>query len=515
MMADVDGLTRRFGQPISTHIAVAAILRKQDLDNQPKAYDPKTFTAVSKSTKIKSPTTDKEPLPILTTELINNTDATQPDPSVEIVTPHKLVTSTPTHITSQLSTTTSKIPMNNFNTLHHPCHVAEVQHIQWVTINDCAQTIAHWTRNDVMPQIKWLVTQYVTHPKLRALSSALQLPSIPAIQPLQRVLQPKSELACKAHVMDIVFTPYTDGSIYEWTHLLIFWLSANTESPIALINFWISPQHTDPKVLNNINDTISSTLPPSWECHMSSYQFASYHIPIASHRICFHFSRDVNAWTSSTPSNDQSPAAFESCVQLELNTDSNSCPLIIPSAIFDNPPSTIHQPQPVVHLQPHDATTSINSHCSNILDFRCPVTKPNTTIYNEFFGHRFEIPFQNSIGTWTARRAATQELTKAYTLSHTSNPIASYSIGMESDIDYNFTVCLPANLLQSLITHDGPFQSLLHQYLYTDDESHTTAHCLTISSQPAPQTLNWTSAYGEDPDTAEMTELMLRYGHSK
>ena len=74
MMADVDGLTRRFGAPISTHIAVAAILRQHDLKHRPRAYNPEAFTTAAKSTKIRTSPSDQPPIPILTNELISNTD---------------------------------------------------------------------------------------------------------------------------------------------------------------------------------------------------------------------------------------------------------------------------------------------------------------------------------------------------------------------------------------------------------------------------------------------------------
>ena len=39
MMIDVDGLTRRFGRIIATHLTVAALLHKIDTIKQPLAYE--------------------------------------------------------------------------------------------------------------------------------------------------------------------------------------------------------------------------------------------------------------------------------------------------------------------------------------------------------------------------------------------------------------------------------------------------------------------------------------------
>ena len=515
MMADVDALTRRFGAPISTYISVAAILRQQDATNRPIAYEPQSFTTASKSTKVKPSENTSQSVPILTNALIQSTDATQSHPSNIVQPPHELISSTPTLIASQLSLSCSIPPQNNFNTLPRPCHIAEAQYIQWITINDCAQTVKHWTQNNHMAHINWSTEQHFTHPKLNALSLAFQLPTPAATQPLAKLLDPQSTFLCKAHFLDIVFTPYTDGNIHEWFHLILFWLASSDKKPIVLINFWISYPHVDPTVLHAITSTVSSALPSLWDCKMNSYSLPDYDVPISSGRFCFHFFQKTNSWQSQTPPTNQNPTTFEACIQTDLNTDYNACPLIIPSSIFEKPPITTHHPQPIVHLQAHDNNTNISTQCSNILDFRCTVTEPNLAIYNDLLGHRFGIPFQNSIGTWTTRRVSTQELARAYTLPFATQPAAPCSIPIEAELDYNFTVCIPMRLLQFLVTHEGPVQSIIHQFLYTDDEFHTTAHCLTISSQPAPQTLDWTTAYGEDPDTSAMAQLMIQFGHSK
>ena len=66
-MADVDAISRRYVELISTHVGVASILKDRDLQQHPDAYHHKYFLACKKS-KMNIVPNPIEPIPIFTTQ---------------------------------------------------------------------------------------------------------------------------------------------------------------------------------------------------------------------------------------------------------------------------------------------------------------------------------------------------------------------------------------------------------------------------------------------------------------
>lgn len=160
MMKDVDGLTRRFGRSITTHIMIAALLAKRDAQQRPLAYTD-SFKTVEKPTKIKTATNITPQAPILTHTAVKNSVATdQQQSSLPTVfssrdrhTVFALFTD-PIKIqsTSSSSNEAAHLQINKCSTMFQ---AVESLAVCWICVNDCLGSMNEWSHTHLPPPMIW------------------------------------------------------------------------------------------------------------------------------------------------------------------------------------------------------------------------------------------------------------------------------------------------------------------------------------------------------------------------
>ena len=514
MMADVDALTRRFGKDIATYITIAAIFERQSKKYNPTAYDTSAFSKTSKSTRIEAPTTP--PLcPILTNKHIQNQGRKESKTEPACIANPDIITSTPV-LTYSAAINLSSRTQHTSQSIPRPCETALMQNVIWTTINDVAGSVQHWVTHMGPPHINWQITNFITDQELTRFNDNIQGDIKHSVNSVRTILsKPDTH---KSHIIDITFTPKTNGSIYNWIdHILHHIIRAPSPITTRLVNLWVSPAHISKDTAETVTQCLNKELSNQWRNTTKKYSFTSAGLAIHSFRYCYHmqYTTDVTN-LSTTPRNihmtDQLPTVKD-YIDTSLNTDSNACPIIIPNEAMKSTQYSSTHPIEIASIQPiSDLTTAAGY--SSVLSPDGLAVEPDPTTYNDFTKHRFAIPFQNSTNTWTARRVSDAELLAMYGFQNCTSHFSPTDY-LESTLDENLVTCIPHQLLFHILEHDSPWNNVFEHFALSDDETINTMQCLTISAKPAPHTLDWTAAYGEDPDTAAIAQLMLDYGHSK
>ena len=196
-----------------------------------------------------------------------------------------------------------------------------------------------------------------------------------------------------------------------------------------------------------------------------------------------------------------------------MNTDANACPIIIPNEAMSDTVINTKQPIEVACIQPVSEHPTASGYVP-ILSPDGLAIEPDPAVFNTFTNHRFAIPFRNSTGAWTARRVSDAELLAMYGFQDCTKQYRP-TTHLESTLDSCLIACVPHPMFNSILESDSPWNHVFQYFAFADDKTINTVQCLTISSKPAPHTLDWTEAYGEDPDTSAIAQLMLDHGHSK
>ena len=526
MMADVDALTRRFGKPLATHIAVAYFLSSQDRQQRPLAYMKDTFHSGVKVTKV--PQDEEEPVPPcppLTNAFISK--VTMPHTTQQSLknTISTVITSSPVLFTSS-PLAPAALEDQHFNTTPRPCQAAATQYISWTIINDCAGAILTWIRNQSTPAIRWHTNHMFVRPQLRKLFQSIHPQEKTVIKSLKDIIASDANLLNASHIVDITFTPHTDGSIFEWTRLVINHIQQQQtiSHQTNLTTLWVGPEHcTEPTILA-IRDTIQEELKEiRYTVTLRKHQFQLHDVAIASYRTCIHIYKEENLWIEQGSQTVTHPICqklgYGEAINEDLNRDSFAAPVIVPAEALERPAviaqSSLREPKMIVEITPPIGSRYHQFNRSAILDPCHPAMEPTTQSFNDMFGHRFGIPYQNSIGLWTARKISDKELLHLYGVNQPDRAPYSTTEAEESLLDTSLLCSVPPLLFASLMEAETPWAQLFTAFTRMDDETHLAAQCLTISASPAPHTLDWTHAYGEDPDTGRIAELILDQGHSK
>ena len=527
MMIDVDALTRRFGKPLATHIAVAYFLQQQDQQQRPQAYMNDTFHSGVKVTKV--PRDDSKPavpFPPLTDSFIAKVTMPQTTQPSEKVTASTIVTSSPI-----LFTSTPLAPAapedQHFNTTPRPCQAAAEQYVSWTIINDCAGAILTWICNQSTPAVRWHTNHIFVQPQFMKLFQSIHPQEQVQVKSLKDIMMSEKHLLAVSHIIDIIFTPHTDGSIFDWIQFIIKHIQQQQQTAnhqTNLITLWIGPEHCTESTIMAVKDTIQDELKDiRYSVTLRKHQFKHHHVAIASYRTCIHIYREENLWIEQYDQIITNPTRQElgygEAVDEDLNQDSFAAPVIVPPEALKraNAPAqlSLTEPRMIVEVTPPIGSRCHQFNHSAILDPCHPATEPSIHSFNDMFGHRFGIPYQNSIGLWTARKISDRELLQLYGISHSDRAPYSTTEAEESLLDTSLVCCVPPLLFSGLMEAETPWAQLLTAFTRMDDETHLAAQCLTISASPAPHTLDWTHAYGEDPDTGRIAELLLECGHSK
>ena len=217
MMADVDALTRRFGKSLATYITIAVILENQSKQHRPAAYKSEAFSKTAKSTRVPPPSAAPPPCPILTDERIQSKESSIQRAEPSKTAPSEVITSTPVLAYSAVATSQST-SKQSFQSIPRACETALMQSITWTTINDIAGSVHHWVTHTGPPHINWQINNFITAEKFLTFSNDIQESAKYSVDTVKNILSlPNTH---NSHIIDVTFTPHTNGNIYDWTDLL-------------------------------------------------------------------------------------------------------------------------------------------------------------------------------------------------------------------------------------------------------------------------------------------------------
>jgi len=211
MMAEVDGLTRRFGPLIAQYYMVANILSKRDNANRPEAYNVDKFRS-NKTAKIcitKQPDT-----PILTQEFIASETASEKFQSSPEPQPLLVLTTCPLQVI---------MPPPNVQLVEHANRESEMRALQlpttsmvnWICIDDVTRSTNAWIKNQSYLSLTWNHVHRFTEKYLSRIFKQTFPEEQFLLEPVATIQNITSTLS-NLHLFDVVFIPGISGSVISW-----------------------------------------------------------------------------------------------------------------------------------------------------------------------------------------------------------------------------------------------------------------------------------------------------------
>ena len=520
MMEDVDSLTRQFGKDIGRYEGIAHILRAVDKVNRPDAYDPVVFRSMSRTTKVKSKSYCVT-TPVFTENNITSELSKWSKQSAnETVNqgPNLLFTSTPVYIKDGLlpfapSSPESK-PMQAMEAIKH-------FHIECLCVNDVVGSSLQWNNNHHQPPVSWTFHSAFTSTKAAAIFQALYPREVVRLIDMKRM---DSSLAPFNNVQHIeaTFLPMHDGSIFDW---LSSWTQAlgktsTTGSNIKTVVLWSNNEFLQhPQVYHAVQDYLSQSLKEHWTFSIHRYSLREFGTPLSGKRVGIQISQlQHNRITNTAPfvkSNSGTIDGYGAYLMPFNTAQDTTRPIILPRNITSLA-ATPHINQDQVRVlaticQQNKTLQRSQAGPQMILDPDFLGTEPTSTMQNEYFGQRFGIPCE-SVGSFvSARPPSTSEILAMYQLRvEPTIDISHPKLSCQADI--YLPHCIPLHLRAASLRMDNPDHFSFADMLVASDDAHTDVfQCLTISTKPAPHTLDWMDAYNGDP----MSKLMISLSQSK
>ena len=517
MMVDVDALSRRYGKPIATHIAVACIFRARDKHQRPSAYQDSRFHDRSnKPTKVTEDTTsaDFPPWPILSHRGIVSMTASDD-------TTHKHIE--PTNASIFLTTTPIKMiePQHQQSLLTPKDKLAKSstvaihEQLRCLVIDDILGSFLLWATESAPPPLAWDVTPLFSHTDSSILFSSMFPHREFRILETKRIQSQLSfEFEQGYNIIDATFIPYMNGSIFEWLQAILHLISqdAACTNELLLVTAWINTAYLPHSFKDTLHKLMSTELHNHWVFSIHEYELTQFSVPLAGKRACITMSNTHSECTFSTTRVQEfctsDSTRYGSHLSSLFNTEQGDCSVLIPDPSTLTSDHPTHEEDPTVpriigRIHRQDQHTSATTTSSHILHPDHPAYEPNISASNQLFGHRFGVPFQNKNGTWFTRGLSTLELLRLYGVNdtHLNNPTTLFRL--DHAADNLLPCCVPSNFRNTFMNaNDSPWTELSSTLALGPDLHTSSSQCFVISSTTAaPCTLDWTAAYHRDKDT--------------
>ena len=524
MMKDVDALSRRYGSSIGTYLGISNILTNVDTKKRPSAYDPSVFANdPGKITKITSQTTHSHiAVPTLCTKHIHATepiDSITEPPQDEATVFHVstrpiiLHDTPPSHISSTATNQKDARPINAIETFEISC----------ISFDDILGSFWFWSTTEAPPPVRWAVIPVFSTQECAVLTSHLHATMPPTIMSLHTLTSRFQEhFSSTVHIVDLCFIPYTNGSIFDWFEQIMHLVTIGSQphSALCLIQAWVTEAFMPPHVLTSIKSLINLRLPQHWEFQILPFKLTDFNICIDATRLCFeiwdgHSGHNFHKQQTHEPNLSPLPPSIDTIIHSQFNTVTHTCPIVIPDPTqppVRTSPAWPHRHRIIAKVASSHRDSNGHRLTSLILDPAFPGIEPDHRICNDFLGHRFGIPFKhNNPPRWHVRPISTLELLRMYSIhdTHLQNPHLLFEL--DNACDTLLPHCIPPRL-RSTLMNDGYYNCprLVDTYSTSSDSEINSIQCLLVSkATPAPCLLDWTDAYQQDPDTAQIiTHLM-------
>ena len=519
MMEDVDSLTRRFGKEIGRYESIAQILRTVDRINRPDAYDPAVFHSMHRTTKMKSKPKSAM-TPIFTDSNIESEfrkwheqEATE-DIAKE---PNILLTSTPVNITA---TPLLPAPLPSQSKPMQAIEVIRHFHIECLCVNDIIGSSLQWNTSHQQPPISWTVHLAFTSRDAAAICQCFyprEVIELFDMSQTESLFAPYNDVQ---HI-EATFLPMHDGSIFDW---ISSWTSilrkiGTKGEAVKTVVLWTNNdfiQH--PQVYNSVHDYLARHLKPYWTFSINCYPLHTFGTPLSGKRVGIQISRishlqqnQVNNTARFLSESSESINGYGTYLAPDNTPSAATRPIVLPrniTSLAAKPHVDQHQIRPLAYICDQTKTSQcVQAGPQMVLDPDFLGTEPTTLMENEYFGQRFGIPCESYRGFITARPPTTQELLSMYQLN--VDPTINVSQpDLSRKINKYISHCIPLQLRAASLTMDNPAHFSFADVLLSSDDTHTDVfQCLTISTKPAPHTVDWTQAYNADPTSQFMISL--------
>jgi len=531
MMKDVDGLTRLYENPlVATHLQVALQLYLADRAARPAAYDSAVFHS---DNPLKCISHVSPPVPVTTCTLRTDHVVQPASPSVTVSAAsypnHALVANLPVRFRPSPTLPIDDPSLEPTSTTCTGSHVLlSNRTVAWLSVT---------------PQFGAIPFALDTYPNLFPVASLILQPDSLPSTPLCRAALPNSffvsySLQQLSRHLSLLRTP----SVFDSTRLdpTMNWFfdryrritgidcSCPYLDPIAQlawlrsvlallqflsVHFQLScfvlfitlPDDLDCGTL--FSDLALRLCPDPWRLHMGPTSSALYDDAVHSRRwICMGL-RQVGLFPPPIPSFPPpsllSPSLGDHVIA-DLNHVSSDCLPFPASASIPSDacplPATVPHPIAILHSAIPPAALSPFV----VLDPDFPALEPIPSSQHlpSQFSATFGLPFTCSLGTNHVRPFSTPELFLCYSAPPTIVD-ALPSAAVPSDFATSLSTSCPFNLGSHLVDH------LIDIHLFASiDAANTPTEFVTRSlvatadgARPVPSTLDWTSAYQQDPDT--------------
>ena len=525
MMIDVDGLTRRFGRSITTHIMIAALLAKRDAQQRPLAYTD-SLKNVEKPTKIKTATDITPQAPILTHTAVKNSVATHQQQSPSTASPsidsHAVLALYTDPIKIQSTSSSSKeaahLQINKCSTMFQ---AVESLAVRWICVDDCLGSMDEWSHTHSPPPMIWNTTNVFTSSRAASLYAIMYPDHDYHISDLSTLHEHDKIQVDTAHGIDVTFIPHIHGSILDWLNLVMMTLSSTMTHSLYLCQatIWIRSDYLSNPLDDACRDLVTRMLPPTWSFAIYKYNTAEHGDRVAALRTGIQFFRLDNCQYNHSR-HEPYVTPFGCSYGALINTafhdsvDDNFVP--IPLDVIQNCGHTksSHPWIPISLCSSRFESSHRNKKelGSIILDPEFPATEPTQGNRHSVFGNRFGIPFQQHGTTqWQARAVSSLELLRMYSIPDTalSNPKLLVYLDTDALLDELLPSAIPHQFRYNIMSSMSQQDSFYDAFTYGEDAHVNSIQCFAVTTAATPpQTLNWTHSYSQDSDTSTIMKYL-------
>ena len=310
------------------------------------------------------------------------------------------------------------------------------------------------------------------------------------------------------HLIDIHYIKEENRTIAEWVSSICGFIrsSSSHNSLLQAVNIWIPRDHFPQQVQGVCHNILSAVLTHNWVITQVHYRAPLSGDAIAANRYVIHITRD----TSDKHSNDHampSACATDRGYGQYLSSHDN---INFPTKLIlrkELPMNTFADHDPTMPRSLAILRSSTDPHCTTIsaadlvLDPAFPATEPVAAILcNSILGRRFGIPSPGiNNRDWRIRSLTNSELLQTYSIPASAVPHSTHHTDYSTLLDDLLPFSVPWKLrldsTNSIVTSTG----ILDQFAFSN-----SMHCDTMQcyfTKRTPETLDWTTAYHNDPST--------------
>ncbi len=499
MMMDVDGLTRRYGKSIATHIAVAYHLHANDRSARPAAYDSETFCdALLK----KLPPSDSS-AHVFTESTIQHVGLyTEPAASAPVSRQLSLFTS-PLHLRSDA-------PFSHTPSLDQSMRSLETTsqlHATALIIDDTLSTCHNWFANSSAATHFWSIHRVFTTATLSKFFHMLY-PSTDydVVTPsLQHLPVP---------ISTVTFLDWTcatwHGLGLDWLHHACSCLQPILSQPskLTVCNLWVPDHYSQGMSIAAATAIVTPLLPTPWTVSCSCEQASRWGESIDLSRFLVIISQDPDPHANRL---EFQPTDAHNIFDKLGPLDDHSCTSVDGVTIPQEAMLSIHDCNIFKARTVGITGKNISSLAtpSMILDPLYPAREPSaqhcaTPHFNRRFGIALPVDDNTSI---LAMVPSNDDMLTLYSVTCIPPTMQHFC---DNTLDSILRISTPCTMKTSMIHSLLAGSGLTEKIYYGSEETMEATRC--YFTKPLPSLLNWIDNYAQDTSTATMISG-LRHGH--